>query len=103
MPLRRAEALRSLRSLRANQLRALRELRLRYLLRFPAAPEPPRVAGDIRFTRLRQGPAPCYSADIQAGQSNMVKSWIAIHEQDLLADWELLNTQGTSFKIPPLA
>ncbi len=36
-------------------------------------------------------------------QANMVKSWIAIHEQDLLANWELLNTQGTFFKIAPLA
>ena len=35
-------------------------------------------------------------------QANMVKSWIAIHEQDLLANWELLNTQGTFFKIEPL-
>ena len=38
-----------------------------------------------------------------ADQTNMVKSWIAIHEQDLLADWELLNSQGTFFKIAPLA
>lgn len=36
-------------------------------------------------------------------QANMVKSWIAIHEQDLLANWELLNTQGTFFKIAPLS
>ena len=36
-------------------------------------------------------------------QANMVKSWIAIHEQDLVADWELLNAEGTFFKIAPLA
>ena len=35
-------------------------------------------------------------------QANMVKSWIAIHEQDLLANWELLHTEGTFFKIEPL-
>ena len=35
-------------------------------------------------------------------QANMVKSWIAIHEKDLLANWDLLNESGTFFKIDPL-
>ena len=36
-------------------------------------------------------------------QANMVKSWIAIHEQDLLANWNLLNTTGEYFKVAPLS
>ena len=35
-------------------------------------------------------------------QMNMIKSWIAIHESELYQDWEMLETDGKYFKIPPL-
>ena len=43
MPLRREEALWSLRSLRVKQLRVLCALRVRYLLRPPVTPVAPRL------------------------------------------------------------
>lgn len=36
-------------------------------------------------------------------QSGLVKAWISIHEEDLKANWNLLNgDDATYFKIPPL-
>ena len=35
-------------------------------------------------------------------QESMVKSWIAIHEKELMANWESLNSSGEYFKIAPL-
>lgn len=31
-----------------------------------------------------------------------VKAWISIHREDLFANWELMRTEGTFFKIEPL-
>ena len=39
---------------------------------------------------------------IPAKRQRMLLGWIAIHEDDLKADWELLNTDGEYFKIEPL-
>ena len=32
----------------------------------------------------------------------MIRAWLKIHREELFADWELLNTEGTFFKIDPL-
>lgn len=32
----------------------------------------------------------------------LVQAWIEIHQEDLLADWELATTGETIFKIDPL-
>ena len=48
------------------------------------------------------------TGDILAGakfpekQATLVRSWIIIHKEDLLANWTLLSTEGTFFKIDPL-
>lgn len=41
-------------------------------------------------------------ADFPAKQATLVRSWIIIHKDDLLANWNLLLTEGTFFKIDPL-
>ena len=41
-------------------------------------------------------------ADFPAKQATLVRSWIIIHKDDLLANWNLLITEGTFFKIDPL-
>ena len=35
-------------------------------------------------------------------QMNMLLAWVAIHEEDLKANWETLNTTGDYCKIEPL-
>ena len=35
-------------------------------------------------------------------QQKYVVAWIAIHEEDLMANWELLKSGQQSFRIPPL-
>ena len=46
---------------------------------------------------IKQGKRP-----FPVDQANMVRSWIAIHEQELLDNWESLNEHGSYFKIAPL-
>ena len=41
-------------------------------------------------------------AEFPAKQATLVRSWIIIHKDDLLANWNLLLTDGTFFKIEPL-
>ena len=41
-------------------------------------------------------------AEFPAKQATLVRSWIIIHKDDLLANWNLLRTDGTFFKIDPL-
>jgi len=36
-------------------------------------------------------------------QTNLVKSWMFIHQEELEANWRLLNEKGDYFKIAPLA
>jgi len=36
-------------------------------------------------------------------QRHMVQAWIALREKDILANWELMNSEnGTFFRIAPL-
>ena len=43
------------------------------------------------------------SGDIPHKQAVLVRAWISIHEDDLRANWDLLNgKEGTYFKIAPL-
>ena len=47
------------------------------------------------------------SGDVIAGSlehddEKKVQAWISIHREDLYANWELLATEGTFFKIDPL-
>ena len=41
-------------------------------------------------------------AEFPENQATLVRSWIIIHHDDLLANWKLLETDGTYFKIDPL-
>ena len=40
--------------------------------------------------------------ELPAKQRKMVEAWIAIHEEDLMANWKLLLEGERYFKIPPL-
>ncbi|MDY3030526.1 MAG: DUF4160 domain-containing protein [Clostridia bacterium] len=40
--------------------------------------------------------------DFPPKQMKLLQAWIAIHEDDLRANWETLNESGTFFKIEPL-
>ena len=42
------------------------------------------------------------AGEMDADDEIKVKAWISIHREDLFANWELLTTQGTFFKIEPL-
>lgn len=42
------------------------------------------------------------NAEFPEKQATLVRSWIIIHKDDLLANWNLLLTDGTFFKIDPL-
>ena len=43
------------------------------------------------------------SGDFPKKQAGLVNAWISIHEEDLQANWKLLNgDEGTYFKISPL-
>ena len=41
-------------------------------------------------------------SDFPPKKAILVRSWIIIHHDDLLANWNLLLTDGTFFKIEPL-
>ena len=41
-------------------------------------------------------------AEFPDKQATLVRSWLIIHREDLLANWNLLQTDGTFFKIEPL-
>lgn len=40
--------------------------------------------------------------DIPNKQHNLVKAWISLHDEDLKADWKILQEGRPSFRIPPL-
>ncbi len=40
--------------------------------------------------------------EIPSKQKKLVVAWIALHEEDLNADWKLLENGQEYFKIPPL-
>ena len=42
------------------------------------------------------------SKNFPKDQCYMVQAWIVRHEKELYANWELLKTEGTFFKIEPL-
>lgn len=39
---------------------------------------------------------------LPANKEKLVKAWIEIHKEDLMADWELAVTGNAVFKIDPL-
>lgn len=39
---------------------------------------------------------------IKANKMKLVQAWIEIHQEELMADWELATTGETIFKIDPL-
>lgn len=51
---------------------------------------------DIENGDIIEGP------DFPPKKAALVRSWIIIHHDDLLANWNLLSTDGTFFKIDPL-
>jgi desulfoferrodoxin (superoxide reductase-like protein) len=40
--------------------------------------------------------------ELKAGRLKLVQAWIEIHQDELLADWELASQGQTVFKIEPL-
>ena len=42
------------------------------------------------------------SGNFPAKKIQLVKAWIILHEEDLMANWELATTEQNIFKIEPL-
>jgi len=40
--------------------------------------------------------------ELKANKMKLVQAWIEIHQEELMADWELATTGETIFKIDPL-
>lgn len=41
-------------------------------------------------------------ADFPDKQATLVRAWLILHKEDLMANWNLLQSEGTFFKIEPL-
>jgi len=42
------------------------------------------------------------AGEMDADDEAKMRAWISIHREDLLANWDLLTTEGKFFKIDPL-
>ena len=56
----------------------------------------------IMIKMNKEGGAQHHKPHLHAVKAALVKAWIILHREDLMANWKLLSDEGQFFKIEPL-